>query len=725
MSKNNPTDIIPDATASPISFERIAAFPPPGWQVPRHAQVSPDGKLVTYLQSEGGGDEMALYAYDVDADEHRVILRASDVTATDKPMSREEELRRERQRKRIKGVTGYAWAAESDAMILPLGGDVYLRDGEGSIKPLTSSPEPEIDPQICRDGTKIAFARGRELFVLDIASGKETQLTKDAPDGITRGQSDFNAQEEFGEPHGFWWSPSCDHIAYLEVDESKVGRIPVMGYREGPDLQHHRYPRAGTTNPSTKIGIVSLATGKTRWLELPAGKAWDPDDQYLGRVTFSPKGDVMYLQRLSRDQKALALVRVDVSSGKVDHVIEESHGAWIELADMRALEDGTILWTTYVDEHRHLEHRNGETGALITRITEGDWDVSRIVGVDEAQGRVLFIANESAPLERQLYARAIDGGGELTRLTPERGVHAVEGRKPEHGFVDIHSAHDRPPEAVVRDAAGKAIAKIPVPRSDDFDELGIRDPELVTVSSSDGPDLHAALLKPRDMKPGVKYPLLVMVYGGPGVQTVLDTYNPRLLWQHLADRGFVIWQLDNRGSTGRGHAFETPIAEKMGEVELADQLRGLDHVTSYPFVDSSRVGIYGHSYGGYMTLLAMLRAADRFRVGVAGSPVTDWRYYDTGYTERYMGTPRGNATGYDATSVLSEADHLEGKLLIIHALMDENVHFEHTASMIDAFVSADKDFDLLVFPGERHGYRSPKARRYAYRRVVDYFVEHL
>jgi dipeptidyl-peptidase-4 len=264
-----------------------------------------------------------------------------------------------------------------------------------------------------------------------------------------------------------------------------------------------------------------------------------------------------------------------------------------------------------------------------------------------------------------------------------------------------------------------------VPKEPDFDDMRLRAPELVTVSSGEGPELHGALLKPRDMVAGVKYPLIVMVYGGPGVQTVLDQWNPRLLWQHLADRGFVIWQLDNRGSTGRGHAFETPIDQKMGEIELTDQLRGLDHVTQYPFVDAERVGIYGHSYGGYMTLIAMLRAADRFQVGVSGSPVTDWRYYDTGYTERYMGTPESNPKGYDSTSILSEADKLEGKLMIIHALMDENVHFEHTAAMIDAFVAADKDFDLLVFPGERHGYRSPKARRYAYRRVVEYFVEHL
>lgn len=725
MAQTTPTDPIRDASASPISFEQIAAFPPPGWQVPRQARLSPDGKLVTYLQSESGGDEMALFAFDKDKGEHEVLLRAADVTATDKPMSREEELRRERQRKRIRGVTGYAWAKEAPVMLVPLGGDVYLRAADGTIQQLTRSDEPEIDPQISADGSKVAFVRGRELFVVEVATGKERQLTRGAPEGVTRGQSDFNGQEEFGEAHGFWWSPDGEVLAFLEVDERQVAEIPVMGYRGGADLQHHRYPRAGTTNPKTRVGLLRIATGKTTWLELPASAGFDPDDQYLGRFAFGPNSDVLYFQRLSRDQHRLALVRTDLGTGVTRHVVEQTHDAWLELAAMRPLKDGTILWSSFVDEHRHLEHRDGTNGDLLHRITSGSWDVHQLVGVDEGRGRVLFVGNASAPLERQLYDKAIDGSGEMTRLTAESGVHEIEGRSPEHGFVDIHSAHDRLPQAVIRDAAGKVLASIPVPKDPDFEAMKIRDPELVTVTSGEGPDLHAALLKPRDMEPGVKYPLIVMVYGGPGVQTVLDQYNPRLLWQHLADRGFVIWQLDNRGAAGLGHDFEIPIDQKMGEVELADQLRGLDHVTKYPFVDAERVGIYGHSYGGYMTLIAMLRAPDRFAVGVSGSPVTDWRYYDTGYTERYMGTPQNNAEGYASTSLLDEADKLEGKLMIIHALMDENVHFEHTASMIDALVAADKDFDLLVFPGERHGYRSPTARRYAYRRVVDYFVEHL
>ena len=710
--------------SSPVSFERIASFPPPGWQIPRQVRVSPDGKLVTYLQAEAGGEEMALWALDRSSGKHSVLLRAKDLVDTDKPMSREEELRRERQRKRIKGVTSYAWAGEKSVMLLPLGGNVYVRTVDGKIKQLTDSDAPDIDPQICKDGSRVAFVRGAELYNIDVASGKEAQLTKGA-EGTTRGLSDFNGQEEFGEAHGFWWSPACDKLAYLEVDERKVGTIPIMGYRKQVDLQNMRYPRAGTTNPTTKLGIVDLRNRKTVWIQMPQADGIDAGDQYIGRITWSSDGKALFFQRMSRSQQRVALVRADAATGAAKHIIEEQDKTWLDFAGMRALKGNAILWTALRNGHRHIERRDATSGNVVATLTSGDWDVSEIVGVDEKRGRVLFVANKDGALDRQLYAKALDGSGGLTRLSKEGGVHDIEAGSAEHGWVDIHSSVDRTPKAVVYDPEGKAAGEIKVPLDGDFQKLRIRSPEVIKVATPGQPDMYGTLLKPRNMQEGKRYPLIVMVYGGPGVQTNRNMWNPRLLWQHLADRGFVVWQLDNRGSTGRGHAFESPIYHKLGDIELADQLRGLDHVSTLPFIDKDRVGIYGHSYGGYMAIMAMLRAPGRFKVGVSGSPVTDWRFYDTGYTERFMGTPQNNVAGYTATSLLGDADKLVGKLFIIHALMDENVHFEHTAKMIDAFVAADKDFDLLVFPGERHGYRSPKARRYAYRRVVDYFIENL
>ena len=717
---NTPRLTVAPASESAVTVDRIAMFPPPGWQVPRMVRTSPDGAWVTYLQSESGGADMALFAFDAKTLTHRVLLRASDLVASERPLSRDEELRRERQRTQIQGITSYAWAAHANVMLVPVAGRVFVRRGEGA--PIELPGDGIIDPKLSADGTKVAFARDRELWLAEI-DGPTRALTQGAPVGVTRGQSDFNMQEEVHEPSGIWWSPQGDKIAYLEVDERKVAEVPILGFRGAADLQLLRYPRSGGNNPSVRLGIIDLA-GTTTWVELPRTAGSDATGDYLGRIAWSADGKGIFLQRLSRDQKHVALLHVDVGTGKGRTLLEHADPAWTAMTEQRPLASGKLL-AVWPHEHRqHLALVHPETGAIERRVTSGAWDVFHVVGVD-AKGRALIVANKDTPLERALYAVNLEDGS-IERMSPESGVHAIDADHPEHGWTDIHSAHDRPPCAAIYDAAGKVVGAIDFPRDPDIERLALRPPTLVRIpASGDAPLLHGALLEPRNRKPGVRYPAIVVVYGGPAVQSVLDDYNPRLLWQHLADRGFVVFQVDNRGSAGYGHAFEAPIRERLGEVELTDQLRALDWLSAQEFVDADRVGIYGHSYGGYMALTGMLRAPGRYKVGVAGSPVTDWSLYDTGYTERYMATPATNEAGYRDTSLAPVAKNLAGKLLVIHALMDENVHFEHTAKLIDAFVAADRTFDLMVFPGERHGYRSAAARRYAYRRVIDYFVENL
>lgn len=706
--------------ASPVDFDRIARFPEPGWQMPRNVSYSPDGKLITYLQAEAGGDEMALHAFDLASRTSSVLVRGGDLAKQRKPVSREEELRRERRRTRIRGVTDYRWARRAGVMLIPFGGDLFLRDARGEITQLTDSADPEIDAKLCADGTLAAFVRKGELALLDVRTKKETALTQGAPEGVTRGLSDFIAQEEFDEESGFWWAPGCDKIAYLEVDERGVEVIPVLGYRESrPDLMQQRYPRAGTRNPAVRAGILDIKTRATIWLAPPGG------DRYLGRFQWSPDGRSLYFQSISRDQKRVAVLRADAATGVVREVWSATSPTWIELFKVHLLDDGKRAVSRTIEAgHYHLEVRDLETGARLTLLTRGDWDVDRIAGVDEAAGRVFFTGTMSAPLGRHLHAVPL-AGGPIETLSPERGVHTITLRRDGKSYVDEHSAADRPPRAVVRSIDGASLGELPAPADPDITRLALRAPEIIEVKSPGGPTLYGALLKPRTMDPGKRYPAVVMVYGGPGVQTVLDGWAPRLLWQHLADRGFVVFQLDNRGSAGRGPAFQADIYKQLGKVELADQLAGLDALGAMPFVDPARVAIYGHSYGGFMTLMAMLAAPDRFKVGIAGAPVTDWRLYDTGYTERFMSTPADNPAGYEAADLARMAGKLQGKLLVLHALMDENVHFSHTAHLVDAFVAAGKRFDFFAFPGERHGYRDPAARRYAMRRVVDYLVENL
>ncbi len=386
---------------------------------------------------------------------------------------------------------------------------------------------------------------------------------------------------------------------------------------------------------------------------------------------------------------------------------------------------GALLATAIVGGHIHLETRDPKTGKRLVALTQGDWDVDHVAGVDEDKGLVYFLGTMTSKVESHLYAVPLAGGA-IEKVTAERGVHAVAMSRDGKSWVDVHSASDRMPRAVVHGgAAGAVLGELAVPHEAELDKLKLRSPKIVTVKSDAGDTLYGEILEPRTIEPGKRYPVIVMVYGGPGAQLVRDEWAPHLLWQHLADRGFVIFQLDNRGSAGRGPAFEAPIYKRLGEVELADQLRGLDYLKTLPYVDTDRAGIYGHSYGGFMAALALLKAPDRFKVGVSGSPVTDWSLYDTGYTERYMATPAENPAGYAAADLAKMAKNLRGKLFLIHAMMDENVHFENSAHLIDALVEAEKKFDLFVFPGERHGYRSPAARKYAMKRVVEYFVDNL
>lgn len=724
----SPRVVIAPPESSPVTFARMAKYPEPGWNVPRHVAHAPDGKTVTFLASESGDEKMSLFALDPRTGKSEVLLRESDLVADPKSgaqpaFSHEEELRRERQRDRNEGVTSYTWAKHAPVLVIPHRGDVFVRDARpgkvAGVRALTRTPEPELDAKPCSTGDRVAFVRGGELVAVDVATGKELFATRGAPEGVTRGETDFNGQEELGEPSGFFWSPRCDRIAYLEVDERQVTAVPVLGYRGGkPELMMQRYPRAGAKNPIVRAGIVDLATKKTTWLVLPGAA-----ERYLGRFEWSDDGRALYLQTLSRDQKRLALLRADPGSGAATEIVSETSPAWVSFSPMRLLpKTSSLLFTSTKTGHRHLELRSARDGSLTKALTEGAWDVDSIAAVDEDRGRVVVSGTREGPLERHAYAIPLTGGAPA-RLTSERGTHAVQFDEAGRGWVDVHSALDRAPVAVVMDENDKKVAALPVRADEDLAKLSLRTPTLVTIQSATGETLHGALLTPRVITG--RHPVVVMVYGGPTAQLVQDRWAPHLLWQHLADRGFVVFQLDNRGSAGQGTAFAQLVHRRLGKLELEDQLAGAAWLAKQPFVDPARMGIYGHSYGGFMAALAMLEGKDVFRAGVAGAPVTDWRLYDTGYTERFMETPEQNPEGYAASDLSKKAGGLTGKLFLVHAQMDENVHYQHTAQLVDALVAAGKTFDLLVLPSERHGQRTPGTRAYVSQRVATFLAENL
>ena len=706
------------AGASAVSFARIAKYPEPGWHVPQSPSFALGPQKLTYLASEAKSDVLSLYEYDHATGATKVLLRADDLLGKGgEKLSKEEELRRERQRQRNKGITSYAFAKQGGRLIVPLNGDVYLREPDGTTKALTKTPEPELDPKICRTGAKVTYVRGSELYVTDVASGKETALTRGAKPHVTRGQSDYNAQEEFGESSGAFLSPDCKAVVYLEVDDSEVAEVLVPGFRRG-EAKHDplRYPLAGGKNPKVAVYVTSLAGGAPRKVALP-----DLEGNYLVSFTWEPSAAAFTFEAVSRDQRTVSFVRVDAKT--LAHTTRElgKDARYVDALPMRRFEESASFVTIgRQNGHAHLELRDGN-GVMERAITKGDWDVTQIAAIDEKTKEVLFVATKDGPLERHLYAVPL-AGGEVRKLTHEAGTHAPIVDHDTGRWFDVHSSRQRAPKVELRGAKGELLHDLSPAKDPEIDALSLRPLEPFTCHTKDGTLLHANLLRPRGFDPKRLYPVVVMVYGGPGAQTVVDRFSPKLLWQHLADRGFFVFQVDNRGSAGRGFEFAAATYGKLGELELQDQLDALEALKTVEGVDPTRVGIYGVSYGGTMTLEAMLRAPGKYKAGIADASVVDWALYDSGYTERYLG-PKGPA--YEATELSRFAPALTGRLLVMHGLMDENVHFANSAKLVDALVAAQRPFDMVVLPGERHGTKDPGAKEWISRKIADYFAETL
>jgi dipeptidyl-peptidase-4 len=702
-----------------------ARMPAPGTVVPGAFAFTPDGKALTYLKSADASLNRVVWRVDSNGGEPRVIARAPGAGDTDTNVSLAEALRRERMRLRDTGITQVVRAAKADVAVVPLGGDLYLLRGDEPLVRLTETSAPEIDPKPTADGSKVAFARDDDLYVLDTATKHETRLTRGAEAGLTHGVAEFAAQEEMNRFTGYWWSPDGSYIAYQETDERHVPLFPIAHQGvEDISVETHRYPFAGGANAKVRLGIIPSSGGDTRWLDLVDRNP----DYYLARVDWSgPSG--LLVQVLSRDQKSLKLYRFDAATGSRSLLLEEKADTWVNLHDdLRVIEaTGEFVWSSERTGFKHLELRDGH-GKLVRVLTSGAWPVDAVLGLDEARRDVWFSAGRENPCEAHVYRVALDGGP-ITRVTDEPGTHKATVSRNGDFFVDVASSLNKPPVTTLRDRSGKVIRTLDDAGSDPrIAELKLVPPAITEYRNRDGVTLYGAYYAPRDKALGDKAPLVVMVYGGPHVQRVANAWDlsADLLAQFLAERGFAVWKTDNRGSSRRGHAFESALNRDMGSVEVRDQVDGVRFVAaSWPEVDTERVGVSGTSYGGYMTLRCMTEAPEVFRAGVSIAPVTDWDGYDTCYTERYMGTPANNPKGYKASSVLTRADRLQGALLIVHGLLDENVHFRHSARLINALVAAGKPFECLPLPESRHGTRRELDRKYVIERTADFFERSL
>lgn len=693
-----------------LTLEALAGDAPLSGPSLTKAKVAPDGSRVTFLRGKDSNkNRLDLWAFDVATGQTSMLVNSDDILPGEEVLSDAEKARRERQRiAALSGIVDYHWAPDGKALLFPLGGELYLYDltkaGKAAVRKLTAGEGFATDPKISPRGGFVSFVRNRNLWVIDLASGKQLQLTHDGSDVIGNGVAEFVADEEMDRHTGYWWAPDDSAIAFARIDEAPV---PVQKryevYPDRTEVVEQRYPAAGDRNVLVKLGVIKpAANAAAQWIDL--GKE---QDIYLARVDWRDPQRLTF-QRQSRDQHTLELIEADLASGRQRVLQTETSATWVPLHnDLRFLSDGRMLWNSERSGYEHL-YVLSEDGKQATALTSGEWPVDGVLAVDETAGYVYFAAGKDSPLDAQVY-RVPLAGGAVERVSRADGTHSASFAGNASVFVDSWSNPTTPPQLELFRNDGTRIASLVKndladPQHPYAKYAGAHQPiEFGTLKAGDGATtLHYSLLKPAGFDAGKRYPVVVMVYGGPASQTVKRAWAPDFN-QYLAQHGYVVFSIDNRGTPRRGAAFGGALYGKQGTVEVADQLKGVEWLKSQPWVDGKRIGVYGWSNGGYMTLMLLAKASSQYACGAAGAPVTDWGLYDTHYTERYMGLPKANAAGYRDARVLEHIDGLTSKLLLIHGMADDNVLFTNSTALMSALQKRGQPFELMTYPGAKHG----------------------
>lgn len=728
------------APGDELTIDRLFDAPALAGPSIMEVKIAPDGTRIAYLKGRTDQkDRLDLWAYDLRTQRAQRLVDSRALAPSVEPLSDEERARRERQRTAaLSGILEYAFAPSGRSLLFPLDGRLYYYDltqpAAEALKPITPEGGFVTDATVSPRGGHLAYIRDQNLFTYDLAARTEKALTHDGGGAIKNGTAEFIAQEEMDRRTGYWWAPDDEHIAFARVDETPVPvtqRFEIAA--DNVKTFEQRYPAAGSPNVSVRLGVVKLASGAVTWIDLGS----DPDI-YLARVNWLPDGRTLAVQRESRDQRRLDLLFADIATGMTRTVLSEHSESWIELNDELTFLDKSheFIWASMRDGFEHL-YLYDYDGRLVRRLTAGEWNVDNqraraIKGIDARHRWLYFTATEKSPTERHLYRISLDTHDphEVLRITREDGLHSVTLAPGARFYVDQFTSRDQPTQVSVRDMQGQLIAYLLENRLDashpDAPYLAENSrPEFGTLAAADGQTLHYRLFKPAHFDPAHRYPAIVEVYGGPGVQRVLDNWSGNTFTQILTRAGYVVFQLDNRGSAGRGMRFQAPILRRLGEVEVADQVQGARWLGSQPYIDAEHIGVYGWSYGGYLTLMLLFKAPEVFRAGIAGAPVTDWTLYDTHYTERYLGRPEDNAAGYEASAVLPYAPRLRASLLVMHGMADDNVLFLHSTKLFRRLQDLVKPFDIMVYPGDKHGLLREHDGRHGYATMLRFFDAHL
>ena len=575
-------------------------------------------------------------------------------------------------------------------------------------------------------GDKVAYVNSNNLFVKDLSNGRTIQITTDGKlNQIINGATDWVYEEEFGLTQAFFWSPDGKKIAFYKFDEREVKEFSMDMFNTElyPSQYQFKYPKAGEDNSKLSIHIYNIDDEKTTTISL--NKSYE----YIPRMNWTKSNDLLYVLAMNRHQNELDFILYNTTNSSSEILFSEKDKYYIDVHDNTTFTDDgqSLIWTSEKSGFNHIYLVNLENGQS-QQVTSGNWEVTKYHGMNQDDNKVFYTSNEEGTINKSLYCINLDGS-DKTKLSENLGTHSSTFSNGMKYYSNTYSTADTPPYISLHNHTGKEIRVLEdnADLSAKMEEFDLTKKEFFSFTTSEDVNLNGWMIKPSDFDPNKRYPVFMFLYGGPGSQQVVNSWGwfNYFWYQHLAQKGYIVACVDNRGTGGRGAEFKKMTYLQLGKYETIDQIEANRYLAKLPYVDENRIGIQGWSYGGYMSSLAITKGADVFKTAIAVAPVTNWRYYDNIYTERYMRTPQENATGYDDNSPINHVDSLKGNYLLIHGTADDNVHVQNTYEMVSALVKSNKQFDLFVYPDKNHGIYGGNTRLHLYKLMTDYILENL
>lgn len=704
-----------------VTFQHIVdgTFSPSGIQ---NVNWMKDGRYYTAL--ERTEKDIELRKYNILTGEYEVVVASSDLKyeGRDRPVV----------------IQGYQFSADETKVLIKT--DVeriwrrstrenyFVYDIESKkLTKLTKSDQKQQYAQLSPSGEKAAFVQENDLYLVDLKTGEEKAITKDGKfNHIINGATDWVYEEEFGFARAWYWSPNGEKIAFYRFNESHVKEFIMMDWGKlYPGLTRFKYPKAGQRNSIVKIGVYDLDSEKTTWMDVGSER-----DQYIPRINWTKDSNLLAIRRMNRLQNRQDLMLADVNTGDTKIIKTERSDTWIDVNDdLKFLENGErFIYTSEESGYNHI-YLYDISGKLIRQVTKGDWEVTNYLGYNEEAEKIYYVSTEVSPLQRHLYSINIDGSGKK-KLTDGAGWNSINMSRDYKYYIETSSSPQSPPEYTLHKANGEQLRVLEdnAGLESKFSEYAMPSKEYIQIPLPQA-TLNAYILKPHDFDPSQEYPVLFYVYGGPGSQTVTKEFasGQRPMWhRYLTEQGYIVVSVDNRGTGGRGRHFEKQVYKKLGQYEVKDQIDAARYlIEKYDYIDENRMGIWGWSYGGYMSSLVLARGGDIFNTAIAVAPVTNWRFYDTIYTERFMQTPQMNPEGYKKGSPITYAGQIEGNYLLVHGTGDDNVHFQNSVELVNKLIAEGVQFETMYYPNRSHGIYGGNTRNHLYKMLNNFIIENL